>query len=474
MKTIYIILLLSLFLLTLISIDSILNQSIVSDEYIYFISAQLSCKNPFFPLSIYEKHLWFYDHPLVGQYIYSLSCIIPNINFSRMISILFGISSVFLLFLIGRQLFNEKIGLISSLFYGFSIPTLAYFRLAILDAFLSFFILLSVYLFLTKKERHAWFFGGIAFGVKYSGLILIPIFLSWYFINKEFELRKSIKNIGIFVMAFLSTNSAAILMWDYISPNRGLFIKIPIILKTFIYQTYAQGTLNFTTVFNNILSYMNILYHQIGLTFFIVFTFSLYLIFNRKNKIGYFLILWILFTFLFAVKISVATRYLIPMLPAFFLLISYTIYELYNKTNTRIISFFILLILIINIFNNIISIHPYYLMFGFDKNTTNGALLYGQYTKEAIDFVNENSNLDEKIYWKTLTWHPAAFKPSKYNIILHRNVTTDITNADYIIVDLEYKLKHPNNETIRYIENNFILIKEFKIKNITMVWIYKN
>ncbi len=447
----------------------------VIDEHIYFTSAQLSCSHPWFPLSIYEKHLWYYDHPLVGQYIYTLSCLIPDLNFSRIISIFFGTASVFILFLIGKKLYNEKIGLLSSFFYGLSIPTLAYFRLAVFDAFLSFFILLSIYLFLIGKEKHSWFFGGFAFGVKYAGIILVPLFLFWYIINKTFELKKILKNICIFALGFLLTNFAALLMWDYLSPNKGLFIKVPMMLKTMIYQTYAQGIISLEALFSNITSYMSILYYQVGLLFVVLFiTLSAFII-RKKEKTGCFLIFWSVIAFLFAAKISVVTtRYIIPMLPPFFLIISYGIVCLYDKNHkSRILSISIITVLLSFMFYNIVSIHPYYLLFGYESGFNNtGVALYGQYTKESIEYVNTNTDRGSKIYWDTFSWHPNSFKPSKYNIILQRNTTKNISEADYFMLDLEYKLKHPNNETVSYIEN-LSLIKEFKIKNIALVWIYK-
>lgn len=474
MKIVSVLLILTLILTVFIQTSSIASQSMVIDEYIYFLSAQLSCSSLPFIYSIYEKHTWFYDHPLVGQYIYSLSCIIPELNFSRMLSIIFGAASIFILFLIGKKLYNEKIGLLSSFLYGLSMPVLAYFRLAIFDAFLSFFILLSVYFFLVGKEKQSWFFGGFAFGVKYAGIILVPIFLFWHIINKKFELKKALKNICIFALGFLLTNFAALLMWDYVSPNKGLFIKVPTILKTFLYQTYAQGVFNMSAFFNNMSSYMNIMYYQIGILSILIFIASSCFLLKKKDKNGVFLIFWSAVAFLFASRLPSMTRYLIPMLPAFFIVISYGIFEIYNMgKRARLLSISLAVILSLIMIYNIAAIHPYYLLFGYENGFENtGASLYGQYTKESIDFINENTAPSDKIYWNAFSWHPPSFKPSKYSIILKRNATENITEADYFMLDLEYKLKHPNNETVRYIEG-LNLTKEFKIKNIALVWIYK-
>jgi len=446
-------------------------QSMVKDEYQHFLSAQLSCSNPLFPVSMYEKHVWFYDQPLLGQYIYELSCLVPSIAFSRLLSVLFGVASVFLLFLVGKDLFGEKVGLLASFLYAFSVPVIAYSRVAMLDSFVAFFILLSAHFFFTKKGGPAWLTAGVAFGTKYSAAILLPVFLCKYFLDKKLRIKPVVKNLLIFLAGFLATNFAGLLMWDYLSPNNDVMVKVPIMLKTFVYQAYAQGVFGLAGYASNVVYYLSVLYYQVGLLPIALFAASAFLIWKRRDRNGYLMIFWAAVAFLFAVKISAATRYILPLLPAFFLVVSYGVLGFSKK---RWVAPLLTCLLAVSMLYAIISIQPYYLLFGYGDGFDNtGATLYGQYTEEAMDFINTNTSQGSVVYWETLSWHPVAFKPSKYNLVFLRNTTSEVGAADYFLVDLQYKLAHPGDETVQRIESDFKLVKEFGAKGVTLVWVYE-
>jgi 4-amino-4-deoxy-L-arabinose transferase-like glycosyltransferase len=446
-------------------------QSMVKDEYQHFLSAQLSCSNPLFPVSMYEKPVWFYDQPLLGQYIYELGCLVPDIGFSRLLSVIFGVGSVFLLFLVGKDLFDEKTGLLAAFLYAFSIPVIAYSRLAMLDSFVAFFILLSAHFFLAKKDGLSWFSAGVAFGTKYSAAVLLPVFLYKYFLDKKLRLKPIIKNLLMFFAGFLATNFAGLLMWDYLSPNKDMMIRVPIILKTFIYQAYAQDVFGLTGYVSNVVYYLSVLYYQIGLLPLALFAASAYLIWKRKDRNGYLLVFWVVAAFLFATKISAATRYMLPLLPPFFLVVSYGILRFSKKREVALV---LVGLLAVSMLYSIASIQPYYLLFGYENGFGGtGATLYGQYTKESMDFINTNTSQGSVVYWETLSWHPVAFKPSKYNLVLLRNTTSEVGAADYFLVDLQYKLSHPGDEVVRHIESDCTLVKEFGAKGVTLVWMYE-
>ncbi len=94
----------------------------------------------------------------------------------RMAPLIFGIGIVFLIGLLGKELFNEKVGIIAALLAAFECLFFVQSRTGLNDIFLVFFILLASYFFTQEK----WWLTGIATGLaistKWSALYLLPFF----------------------------------------------------------------------------------------------------------------------------------------------------------------------------------------------------------------------------------------------------------------------------------------------------------
>ena len=104
----------------------------------------------------------------------------------RIIGAILGVGSVYLVYVLAKELFkNETAALLSSGIFALEGLPLATSRIAMNDAYLLFFVLLSIYLYI--KDKH--FFAAIAFGLamssKWSGLWAIPIFFATYFALKK-------------------------------------------------------------------------------------------------------------------------------------------------------------------------------------------------------------------------------------------------------------------------------------------------
>lgn len=143
--------------------------------------------------------LSFHDHPpLVFLIQYVSMQIFGETNLGlRIPSALSGIASVWLLYLIGKQLYGEEVGLAAAALLGLTINHVVISRIGIQESQLIFFILLTLYLFLRSFQKDTYLIWtgaalGFTFLTKYTGLVLVPLFCLYltlckreYFLNKK-------------------------------------------------------------------------------------------------------------------------------------------------------------------------------------------------------------------------------------------------------------------------------------------------
>jgi len=128
-------------------------------------------------------HLSMNDHPL-GFFLTSHFFFLifgNNIWGLRLFVILAGLLSLYLIYLIGQKLFNQETGLLSAFILSIATYHVWISRLGLQESLLIAVVLLSFYFFLLswKKEKNLlWFFIflGLSLFIKYSALILIPLY----------------------------------------------------------------------------------------------------------------------------------------------------------------------------------------------------------------------------------------------------------------------------------------------------------
>jgi 4-amino-4-deoxy-L-arabinose transferase-like glycosyltransferase len=135
------------------------------------------------------------------------------------LSLLFALGTVVLVFLCGKEWFDERVGLLAALIYAL-LPAARVFDVFIKpDAATAFFGMLFLYLFFKKKHLLAGVFLGLAFLSKETAVfILAPAFL-YLLVSRQF--RES----GWLVLS--SCIAAAVSAWWYLaySVTRGDFIN---------------------------------------------------------------------------------------------------------------------------------------------------------------------------------------------------------------------------------------------------------
>lgn len=159
-------------------------------------------------------HLSFHDHPLLVPATENIFMkIFGENNFSfRLPSALLGITSVYLLYLLGAVLYSENVGLYAAGLFGVTLNNVYISRTGMQEPYVIFFLLLASYLFLKslRKSKYLLWLGliiGLAAEAKYNSLILIPIFLTYLAVYKRGYFRE--KNFwygaGIFILIFSPT-----------------------------------------------------------------------------------------------------------------------------------------------------------------------------------------------------------------------------------------------------------------------------
>lgn len=149
----------------------------------------------------------FRAHPLLLQSLLSVGFALFGIHdtVARMIPVIFGTLTIFMTYLLARELFDRKVGLVSSLVLALLPFHIVFSRQVLLDVPLSFFVILFLY-FITRfkiTERHIYsYWTGVSCGLclisKEVGIIMFPIFIAYSFINHSLKVRKFV----VFLIGF--------------------------------------------------------------------------------------------------------------------------------------------------------------------------------------------------------------------------------------------------------------------------------
>ena len=195
------------------------------DETIYLnLGADLSHN----PLSYSFSHGWsdfipsggddFYGYPKAGfrapilPYLISIFYFL-NLGFlTNFLIPLIGALSVILVYKLGKELFNEKVALISSVFFAF-IPLHVFYSSRVLtDVLFTFFVLLTFLSFWKGYEKnnkgHKILFGvflALALLSRYTALWIIPIFLIYFLVRDKSPKFLKDKYLWYSILAFFGT-----------------------------------------------------------------------------------------------------------------------------------------------------------------------------------------------------------------------------------------------------------------------------
>ncbi|MBU2633712.1 MAG: glycosyltransferase family 39 protein [Nanoarchaeota archaeon] len=319
-----------------------------------------------------EDPVWFYLTDL-GYKLFGVSM------FSgRLLSILFGALSVLIIYLLGAEMFNKKVGFISAFILTFS-PFYLINTLAEMDIAMTFFILLSAYLMIRglKEENKSllilsYIFFGIAVLTKTIAATFLPAFVIFFIYFKykkgiKILSKSNVKQLFIFAIILLLLLTPIFTFNYLLYKDKGI---VDVQFARFLgvgKEVYAsiEGTMKPFSVHDLFFNYQGHkpgiyeglkYYYIFDIVTFILGIGGLLISFRKRFSSSLFLSLLFIFPFTFLAGTSILTYHFSFGVPIFALFAANTLIFLQNKIkklfkiNKKIIFFTLMILLLISSF----------------------------------------------------------------------------------------------------------------------------
>lgn len=213
MKNKYIFLLIIILIVHSIFVILSMNQPFHGDEVAFPECAKGVLENgkPILDFSAFRPNFQCLWHPPLYIYLIALSAFIfgKNIYSFRMISAIFNLLTILLVYLITKEIFKnnknkEIIALVASFIYAFNPLTIQSSIIMDIDGgLLNFFTMLFIYLFIKNKKFYWLIFSLLfIFWSKETGPVLLFASIFLFYISQK-EWKNVIKFIGVFLISFL-------------------------------------------------------------------------------------------------------------------------------------------------------------------------------------------------------------------------------------------------------------------------------
>ncbi len=318
------------------------------DERLYInasdIRLPVSIKEFLSPQSPLNLHMFYYGPLPVYLYKIFYQLFNPTGNLlltGRFLSGLFTILTVFLIFQIGKRVFNEKVGLVAGFIFIFAPGIIQHAHFITTESILNFFLalIMLISIFVYKNRQLRWFLIiglliGAATASKVTGLSfgLIPLIVYIYLLVKaKNKITVSVYFFGSLILAGLTS----LVLSPYQIIDFHSFMGEQLYMQSVV---LGFSKAPFTLIYQNTPSYIYPLLSILPLTFgFLSLPLSLigfyYLIKSRRNKIlTILLIAYPLVYFAWAgAWFAKFSRYYILLIPFLSLFAAYAISRLQKK-----------------------------------------------------------------------------------------------------------------------------------------------
>jgi len=303
-------------------------ESIWPDEAIYAWHGLQLSQNP---LYFFSEQLAAEHPPLIPIFI-ALFNYVFSIEFAaKLVNPLFGILGIILIYLVGKELKNEFVGLLAAVMLSFHHLHWFFSSRILLDVPLTTMFTLTAYCLIkyekSQSRKWLWFLGismALTYWTKFTG-ILVVVFVGLYFLITNFKTWKDSK--------FTPTKA---LIKKVVFPFLIFLLFIsPLLIRDFVITgtppLYSPDSRIVQDAFNVInLFYLQQLPFLIS-WYIIPFAFlGLLFIFLYRKKGDWLLLSLLLTFFLFFTFVSQSRvpRYVMPALPALFIMASFAIVEI--------------------------------------------------------------------------------------------------------------------------------------------------
>lgn len=340
-----------------------------------------------------------------------------DLNITRLISVVFSLLSIVLIIFIGWRYISFATGIIA----GVILSTLPYFlglsQLVSMESLLVFFFSLTAFSYLYYFEKTslrrlllAGILSGICFSLKYTNVMLIPLFVCFYYTFLPIKLKK--KNLILFINRLITLCITAcitcFLLWPQAFFHFQFVMQFEKELRFSIFS--APPELFFGTFKKNpIVYYIVYFFITTPLLYLLLFFIGGKKIFQARSKTMLILAIWFLLPFaqsLYPFRQN-GIRYIIQIYAPFSLIAAIGFESIAQKYTKKIfLQFVFFLPILLVILTTLFRISPYYLdyfnsLVGGTKNVYEKRLFplgwWGSGEKEAAVYIENHAKKNSKI-----------------------------------------------------------------------------
>jgi len=339
MKKIYIFLLIAILIIHSIFVILSMSQPFHGDEVLIPKCAEgvLEKGKPIVDYSIFRPNYECLWHPPLYIYLIALSTYIfgKNIYSFRMVSAIFNLLTILLVYLITKEIFNnnknkEIIALIASFIYALNPLTIQSSIIMDIDGgLLNFFTMLFIYLFI-KNKSYLWLIPSLlfVFWSKETGPILLFISIFIFYISQK-DFKSLIKISTIFIISLLIYLSTFFIYTTLLNLNFSEAFTRNLISseKIDFYTHILRSAWSFKTFFYFAIPFFVILFFINSIKFYIKILKDKKINFDERNL--YFLNIFSLLTIILFVYLGITAwgfpKYYITALPSMAIFIAGTL-----------------------------------------------------------------------------------------------------------------------------------------------------
>jgi 4-amino-4-deoxy-L-arabinose transferase-like glycosyltransferase len=272
-----------------------------------------------------------------------------GLDVHRVVPIIFGSSSVWVMYFLGKELFDRRVGILSATLLCFSSYHILFSKVVMLEAAVIFFILASIYYFLKTYNsegdiKYACICGvflGLACNTKWIGLLLYPVFFLFIIWTKKslrllFEKRfllviliSVLIELPVHVDTYIH-NKNPIYYFLVVRPHTPQTASMYAASKSIgIEETLVQGFNGYIDVLidawglaTSSLPWLSIFRFAASLLFVVTVLYCLYVVLKGSQSASLVFIYFVVFNvFVFFIQMRMR-YYLLWALPAFFIMLS--------------------------------------------------------------------------------------------------------------------------------------------------------
>lgn len=419
----------------------------------------------------------------------------------RLLSAIFGVISIYLIYLLGKELFNRKVGLVAAFILAINHQHIYYSQEARTYSFLVMSAIFSVY-FLHKmlfecKFYHIIFYSLATIALLYSHYysIFLLIFEILYaliiLVNYRSNVKKAIISGFIILLAYLPW--LPVLFRQFFGRSVVSGVQGPLTLSKAVQNIiginswispdlltrYGLANLELSSItFAGLLTILSILFLSIAfILFFLIGLFSFFRYYKNKKLIArsdnYLMLLMWFFVPLLILVISAfispktsslgPIRYLLFLTPPYYILISKSIVQFNMMSKLRNISKYILIFITLS---SLMPLYSYYT--NYDK---------GQYREAAEYLASRAKESDYIIVHGAPIFHSFNFYYSKYpkkaSVYRSFNVEelkqfTDSKSEFWAVLSM-LKYYDTKNEFVNYVNQNFIVTEKKEFIDVNVI-----